>query len=66
MCPDLPCRFNDDATIAIPFTSDLDYFNIEVDFLKNTRGRTYIDKGMREAEKEFDKNAVAGQPKVLT
>ena len=57
-------RFSDDAKVDIPFTTDLESFKIDVDLLTSVRGRTYIDEGLRAAEKEFQEHALPGIPKV--
>ena len=57
-------RFSDDAKVDIPFTTNLESFKIDVDFLTSVRGKTYIDEGLRAAEKEFQERATYGIPKV--
>ena len=54
-------RFSDDAKVVIPLTTDLHYFKVETGLLESVKGNTYINEGLRAAEKEFQEHGI---PKV--
>ena len=57
-------RFSDEARVEIPFTSDLEPFKIDVDFVENMRGDSFINKGLVALGQEYERHGNPNKPKV--